>query len=288
MDWLDVLALWCGVFAILALIGYARSLAGVTRAQRKVRVMGRIERVQQPRHGSSGRDGIGVVVSFQDPSTGQEFTVTNDGECGERISTAWTGRDIGVLYPPGRPHAVEFTSDLSAGRNGLAWPNFAVFLVYVGLVAVAAIEWGWPWAVLGTGGPWTVLGVCYLPGIARQASRRIEALTALDPVPGRVIAVLKDVSTDEDGHTSTTHTPVIAFTTHDGNAVTAFRTSGLPDPVGSYGRDVTIHYTPADPAVFTPDLSAEHRSRKSEIASGLVALLLGVAAVTVGAVALTP
>ncbi|MFJ2900629.1 DUF3592 domain-containing protein [Streptomyces sp. NPDC087218] len=286
MDWLDFLALWCGVFAVLALIGYARSLAGVTRAQRTVRVMGRIERVQQPRHGSSGKDGIAVVVSFQVPSTGQEFTVTNDGECGERISTAWTGREIGVLYPRGRPHAVKFTNDLWAGRHGLGWPNFAVFLVYVGLVVVAAVEWGWPWALLGFGGPWTVLGTCYVPGIVRQAGRRIEALTTVDPVPGRVIAVLKDVSTDEDGHTSTSHTPVVAFTTHEGTAVTAYRTSDLPDPVGSYGREVTIYYTPDDPAVFTPDLAAEHRSRKSEIAFSLVALFLGVAAVAVGAVAL--
>lgn len=106
------------------------------------------------------------------------------------------------------------------------------------------------------------------------------------PVPGRVVAVLKDVSTDEDGGTSTTHTPVVAFTAHQGAAVTAYCTSGLPDPAGSYGREITVHYTPDDPAVFTPDIAAEHRSRTLDIAFGVLALLIGAAAVVVGAVAL--
>lgn len=282
MGWHGYLALWCGVFGAVALIGYGRSLAGVTRAQRTVRALGRIERVGEPRHGSSGKEGISVVVSFHDPSTGQEFTVTNDGEHGDRITTAWTGREIGVHYLRGRPHAFQFTSDLSAGGRGLGWPNFAVFLIYVGLVVVAAIDWGWPWALLGFGVPWSLSGVRYLPENARVASRHIDRLASADPVKGRVIAVLKDVSTDEDGHTSTTHTPVVAFTTHEGAAVTAYFTSGLPDPAGSYGRDIMVHYAPDDPAVFTPDLAAEHRSRRMDLGCGVLALLTGVAAIAVG------
>lgn len=157
------LALWCGAFGSFALIGYVRSLAGVTRAQRAVRVMGRIERVREPRHGSSQHDGIPVVVSFQDPSSGEEFTVTNDGEHGERITAAWTSREIGVRYPRGRPHAYQFAGDLWAGRRGLGWPNFALFLIYVGLVVFAAVDWAWPWALIGFGGPWTGSVAWYLP-----------------------------------------------------------------------------------------------------------------------------
>ncbi|MFI8521237.1 DUF3592 domain-containing protein [Streptomyces sp. NPDC085481] len=280
------LALWCGAFGTFALVGYARSLAGVTRAQRAVRVTGRIERVREPRHGSSQHDGIPVVVSFQDPSTGQEFTVTNDGEHGERITAAWTGREIGVRYPRGRSHAYHFVGDLWAGRRGLGWPNFAIFLIYVGLVVFAAVDWAWPWALIGFGGPWTMSGVWYLPQNERAASRRIHGLTSRPPVQGRVIAVLTDTGTDEDGHTSTSHTPVISFTTHEGTAVTAYCTDGLPDPANSYGRKVTIHYTPEDPAVFTPNLAAEHRSRSLDTAFGVVALLLGVVAVVVGAMLL--
>ncbi|WP_406332859.1 DUF3592 domain-containing protein [Streptomyces sp. NBC_00203] len=286
MGWHEYLALWCGVFGTVALLGYGRSLAGVTRAQRTVRVMGRIERIREPLYGSSAKDGIDVVVFFRDPSTGQELTVTNDGEHGERVTTAWTGREIGIHYPPGRPHDFRFTSDLWGGRHGRGWPNFAVFLIYVGLVVVASIDWGWQWSLFGFGVPWTVSGVFYIPQNAREASRRIDTLTSAPPVEGRVIAVLKDVSTDEDGHTSTTYTPVATFTTHEGATVTAYCTSRLPDPAASYGRTLTIHYSPDDPAVFTPNLASEHRSRTLDIALSVLALLIGVAAVVVGAVTL--
>ncbi|MFE7410905.1 DUF3592 domain-containing protein [Streptomyces laurentii] len=283
MGWHGYLALWCVVLGAVALVGYGRSLAGVTRGQRAVRVMGRIERVAEPRHGSSGREGIAVVVTFRDPATGQEFTVTNDGECGDRISTAWTGREIGIRYPPGRPHAYRFTTDPDTGRSGLGWPNFAVFLIYVGLVVVASIDWGWPWALIGFGVPWTLLGATYLPGAVRDTRLRIEGLASGGPVPGRVIAVLKDVTVDEDGDTATSHTPVVAFTTHDGTAVTAYR-EGLRDPVGSRGRDLTIHYRPDNPVVFTTDLAGEERSRVGEIVFGVVALLVGVAAAVAGGI----
>ncbi|WP_405986889.1 DUF3592 domain-containing protein [Streptomyces sp. NBC_00872] len=286
MGWHGYLALWCGVFGTVALVGYGRSLAGMTRAQRAVRAKGRIERVGEPRHGSSPNDGIAVVVSFQDPSTGQEFTVTNDGERGERISAAWTGREIGVHYPRGRPHAFRFTSDLSEGGRGLGRPAFAVFLVYTGLVVVAAIDWGWPWALLGFCGPWALSGVYHLPGNVRDRNRRLDALAAVAAVPGRVVAVLKSVSTDDDGNTSTRVVPVVTFTTLDGTAVTAYCESGLRDPAGSQGRDVTIHYPPDDPAVFTLDVEAERRSWKLDMAVNIVGVVVVAAAAVVGMVAL--
>ncbi|MEV8540504.1 DUF3592 domain-containing protein [Streptomyces sp. NPDC051572] len=172
------LALWCGVFGTVALVGYARSLAGTTRVQRAIRVMGRIEQVREPRHGSSRRDGISVVVSFQDPSTGREFTVTNDPDHGERITAAWTGREVGVRYPRGSPHAHEFVGDLSVGRRGLGWPNSAGFLIYVGVVVFAAIDRGRLWALIGFGGLWAVFGAWYLPENVREWSGRIDALSS--------------------------------------------------------------------------------------------------------------
>lgn len=286
MGWHGYLALWCAVFGTVALIGYGMSLAGVTRAQRTVRVRGRIERVREPRHGGSGTGGIPVVVSFHDPSTGQEVTVTNDGECGEAITAAWSGREIGVRYPRGRPHACRFTSDLQEGGRGLGWPNFALFLIYVGLVVVAAIDRGWPWALLGLCGPWAVFGVYHLPGNIRDVHRRRDTLAAMTAVPGRVVAVLKDVSTDSEGSTFTTFTPVVAFTTREGTAVTAYCLSGLPDPAGSYDRDVTVHYAPDDPAVFTPDIAAERRSQKLDVTFNVLMLVVVAAAAVVGAVML--
>ncbi|MFF9100148.1 DUF3592 domain-containing protein [Streptomyces rubrogriseus] len=276
------LALWCAVFGTVALVGYARSLAGLTAAQRSARVTGRIEQVREPRHGSSQRDGISVVVSFEDPYSGEQFTVTNDSDHGERITAAWMGREIGVRYPRGRPHAYHFTSDLEASRHGLGWPNFALFLIYVGLVVFAAIDWSWPWSLIGFGVPWTLSGVWYMPQSARAVRRRIAALNSRPPVQGRVIAVLTDTDTDSEGGTFTSHTPVIAFTTHEGTAVTAYCPDGLPHATTSHGSDVTIHYDPDDPAVFTPNLASEDRSRLLDITCGTVALSLGVASAVVG------
>ncbi|WP_443055502.1 hypothetical protein [Streptomyces sp. NBC_00690] len=83
----------------------------------------------------------------------------------------------------------------------------------------------------------------------------------MDTVQGRVVAVLKDVKANQDeGGTSTTITPVLSFTTHEGTAVTAHCTSNIPNPARAYGRDVTVHYPPADPAGFTLDHAAEHHS----------------------------
>ncbi|MED7952150.1 DUF3592 domain-containing protein [Streptomyces sp. BE303] len=287
MGWHAYAALWCGVFGALALVGYGRSLAGMTRAQRTVRAKGRIERVGEPRHGSSPKDGISVVVSFQDPSTGQEFTVTNDGERGERIGVAWTGREIGVSYPRGRPHAVRFASQVPEGGRGLGRPNFLLFLVYAGLVAVAVVDRGWPWALVGFCGPWALSGLFHLPGNVRDRNRRIDELAAMAVVPGRVVAVLRSVTVDsDDGHASTTLMPVVTFTTLDGREVTAYCGSGIPDPAGSRGSDLTVHYAPADPAEFVLDVEAERRSWKRDMAVNVVGVLVVVAAAVVGVVAL--
>ncbi|MEV5707169.1 DUF3592 domain-containing protein [Actinoallomurus sp. NPDC052274] len=286
MGWHGYLALWCAVLGTAALLGYGRSLAGMTRDQRTVRVRGRIERVREPRHGGSRKGGISVVVSYRAPSTGQEVIVTNDGERGEMITAAWTGREIGIHYPRGRPHAFRFTSHPQEGGRGLGWPNFAVFLIYIGVVVVAAIDRGWPWALIGFCGPWAVVIACHLPGNVRDTHRRRETLASMVAVQGRVIAVLKDVSTDAEGSTSTTITPVVAFTTREGAVVTAYCASGIPDPADAHGREVTVHYTPADPAVFTLDRVAERRSLRTDITANVVALLVIASAAVVGAVML--
>ncbi|MFC8536527.1 DUF3592 domain-containing protein [Streptomyces sp. NPDC057249] len=286
MDQHGFLALWCGVFGAWALIGFGRSLAGATRAQRTVRTKGRIERVDVPRHGSSPKSGIGVVVSFRDPATGEEFTVTNDGDRGEVISAAWTGREIAVHYPNGKPHAFRFARNLSEGGRGLGPPAFALFLVYAGLVTVAATDRGWPWALVGFCGPLALSGLYHLPGNLRDRNRRIDALAAMASVPGRVVAVLKSVSADEDGHTSTRLVPVVAFTTLDGREVTAYCESGLRNPDRSWGRDITIHYAPDDPAVFVLDIEAERRSWYWDITADVVGVLIVATAAVAGLPAL--
>ncbi|MFD8749436.1 DUF3592 domain-containing protein [Kitasatospora sp. NPDC059577] len=286
MDWHGFVALWCAVLGAVALVGYGRSLTGMTKAQRAVRVRGRIERVREPRHGGSHRDGISVVVSYRDPSTGQDVTVTNDGDRGERITAAWTDREIEVSYPPRRPHAFRFSTDLRPVGRGLGRPNTALFFGYLGLVVVAAIDWGWPWALVGVCGPWAVTIACHLPGNVRDVHRRRETTDSMVAVPGRVIAVLKDVSSDAEGGTTTTITPVVAFTTREGTAVTAHCTAGLPNPAGSHRRELTVHYSPADPADFTPDLEARRRSQRTDVTVNVLGLVVIAAAAVVGAVLL--
>ncbi|MFE3826675.1 DUF3592 domain-containing protein [Streptomyces sp. NPDC059092] len=265
----------------MALVGYGMSLAGVTKAQRTVRLTGRIVRVREPRHGGSRMGGISVVVSYRDPASGQQVTATNDGERGEMITAAWEGREIGVSHPRGRPHAYRFSNIPEEPGRGLCLPGFAVFLVYVGLVVLTAVDGGWPWALVGFGGPWAVVGAVQLPGAVRGKNDRLGRLAAMDTARGRVVAVLKDVGVDQDdGHTWTTITPVVSFTTRGGTAVTAHCTSHLPDPAGAYGRDVTVHHTPADPADFTLDRVAEHRSGRHDVAFHIMATV--VLAVTAG------
>ncbi|MFE6050433.1 DUF3592 domain-containing protein [Kitasatospora sp. NPDC056446] len=286
MGWRGYLALWCAVCGALAVVGFGRSLAGATRAQRAVRVRGRIVRVGEVRHGGSGRYGIPVVVSYRDPATGGEVVVTNDGERGDRISAAWTGREVGVRYPPGHPHAYRFTDAGQEAGRGLGLPVFALFLVWAGLVAGAALEWGWPWLLVGFAGPWAVSIACYLPGNVRDVRARREKLASMVEAGGRFVAVLKDVSTDSEGAKLTTVTPVVAFTTRDGEAVTAYCVSGVADPAGARGREVTLHYRPDDPALFTLDHAGDQRSLRSDVGINVAGLVVVTAAAVAGVVLL--
>ncbi|MFB7343458.1 DUF3592 domain-containing protein [Streptomyces hydrogenans] len=282
--WTPFLWLWCAAWGAAALVGFALSLAGLTKAQRTVRLTGRIVRVRQPRHGGSRHGGIPVVVSYRDPATGRDVTATNDGERGEVITTAWEGREIGVSHPRGRPHAHRFSHRPEPPGRGLGKPGCALFLAYAGLVALAAIEWGWPWALVGAGGPGALYAAVHLPGTVRARTARLADLSAMDAVPGRVVAVLKDVSVDqEDGHTWTRFTPVVSFTTRAGAAVTAHCEDRLPDPERTYGREVTVHHLPSDPARFTLDPAAERRGEGLDVLVNVLVTLVCGAAAAVGA-----
>lgn len=122
---------------------------------------------------------------------------------------------------------------------------------------------------------------------ATDSSKRTGTSLVSPPTASRLsitaVAVLKDVSVDQDdGHTSTTITPVVSFTTREGTAVTAHCTSNLPDPAGAYGRDVTVHHTPADPADFTLDRAAEHRSQTLDVTLHCLTLVVLMATTAAG------
>ncbi|MEV1070031.1 DUF3592 domain-containing protein [Streptomyces sp. NPDC050263] len=281
----EVLEFWWVILAGPALVGYGRSLAGVTRAQRAVWAKARIVAVQQPAHGDSEKPGIPVTLTFQDPATGQEFTLSNDGRHGDAVKEAWVGREIDVRYPPGQP--LRFAVVLGGPREqtGREGPDCAVMLLLIGLVIHATVRWGCPWALLGFGALLTLFAV-RSPDI-RMVRARNALLASAVAVPARVVAVTKDVYTDDEaGCDIVVHTPVIAFTTHEGSHVTVLTHEGIPDPGRSLHRALTVHYAPTDPAVHTADRAADRRSGARNIAFVVALLLTGIAGVVVGAVML--
>ncbi|MFD9071512.1 DUF3592 domain-containing protein [Streptomyces lasiicapitis] len=280
-----MLEFWWAIPAGLALLGYARSLAGMTRAQRAKWVKARIVAVQQPAHGDSRKPGIPVTLTFQDPGTGQEFTLPNAGKHGDAIEEAWVGREIDVHYPPGQPLRFAVVRGGPGDRTGREGPDCAVMLLLIGLVIHATVRWGWPWALLGFGTLLTAAAV--LSPDIRVVRARNALLASAVAIPARVVAVTRDVHTDdESGRDIVVHAPVIAFTTHEGAHVTVLSGGGIPDPGRSLHRALTIHYAPADPAVHTPDLAADRRSGALNIAFVVALLLAGTAAAVVGAVML--
>lgn len=268
----------------LAAVGYACSLAGVTRAQRAVWVTARVVEVHQPAHHDSKRPGIPVTVAFQDPATGREFRLRHAGRHGHVVEAAWVGREFPVRYPRRRPERFRLMVDVWGERRGLIWPNCTVLLTLVGLVVQSFFVWGWPWGLVCVGGLLLLNGALSRDGdIARARAALMDGAVA---VPGRVVAVTRDIHTDGEGGEIVNHAPVVAFTTHEGVQVTALCREGIANPGLSLGRDVTIHYAPSDPSVLTPDPEHDRRERAAGVRFVVGLLLAGTAAVAVGAAAL--
>lgn len=284
MDVQGMLGLWWTVPAGLALVGYGSSLAGVTRPQRAVWVTARVVEVRQPDHGDSKRPGIPVTVAFQDPATGREFRLRHAGKNGHVVDAAWVGREFPVRYPRGRPERFHLMLDLVGETRGTGGPNRTVFLLLVGLVIQSFFVWGWPRGLICLGG--LLFLIVALSRDIQHARARAALLDGAVAVPGRVVAVTKDVYTDGEGDEIVNHAPVVAFTTHEGTLVTALCRAGVPDPSLSLDRELTIHYAPADPSVLTPDLDHDRRERASSVRFIVTLPLAGIAAVAAGVISL--
>lgn len=155
-------------------------------------------------------------------------------------------------------------------------------LFLIGLVIHATVRWGYPWALLGFGALLTAFAL-RSPDI-RMVRARNALLASAVAVPARVVAVTKDVHTDDEaGRDIVVHTPVVAFTTHEGTHVTVLAHEGIPDPGRSLHRALTIHYASTDPAVHTADRAADRRSGAWSIAVIVALLLAGTAGMVVGA-----
>ncbi|MDX3452200.1 DUF3592 domain-containing protein [Streptomyces sp. ME02-8801-2C] len=276
--------LWWVVPASVALLGYGLSLVGLAPAQRAVWVTARIVEVGQPAHGAAKDPGIPVTIAFQDPDSGREFVLPNAGRHGRGVEAAWVGRELTVRYRRGRPDRFRVVLDPADEKRGRVVPNCTVALLLIGLVIHAAVARGRPWALLGFG---TLLTVAMASGADLRAVRTRDALlSSAVAVPARVVAVTKDEYEDGEGSKIVNHAPVVTFTTREGVHVTVLSRDGIPDPGRSLGRHLTIHYAPDDPTVHTPDLAAERRDSERAVGWIVILVVVGIAAVVAGAIAL--
>ncbi|MEV7141729.1 DUF3592 domain-containing protein [Streptomyces tauricus] len=280
MDVREMLGLWWTVPGAAALVGYVCSLAGLTRPQRAVWVTARVVEVHRPAHGDSKSPGIPVTVAFQDPSTGREFRLRHAGRNGHVVVAAWVGQEFPVRYPRRRPERFHLMLDTKGEERGLGGPNCMLLLLLVGLVVQAFVVRGRPHGLICLGGLLLLVGA--FSRDRQHARARAALLEESVAVPGRVVAVTKDVYTDGEGDEIVNHAPVVAFTTHEGIQVTALCREGIARPGPSLGRDLTIHYAPADPAVFTPDLDHDRRERATAVRFTVTLLLAGIASVALG------
>jgi uncharacterized membrane protein len=280
MDLQKMLGLWWTVPAGLALVGYACSLAGLTRPQRAVWVTARVVEVHPPGHGESGKHGIPVTIVYQDPGTGREFRLRHENKRGDRVQVAWVGQEFPVRFPRRRPERFHLMLDSEGRTSGTGGPNCMVILLVLGLVVQSFFVWGWQWGLICVGG--LLLLVVALSRDGEYARARAAQLAEGVTVQGRVVAVTRDVYTDGEGSESVSHASVVAFTTHEGVEVTALCAQGIRNIAGSLGRDIPLRYAPADPYLLTADPDHERRERTSNNRFVTTLLVTGIAAIGVG------
>ncbi|MFK4082770.1 DUF3592 domain-containing protein [Kribbella sp. NPDC020789] len=280
-----MLRYWWVVPGGLAVFGYLLSFAGLTRAQRAEWVSARIVGLEPPEHGASKDGGIPVTVSFQDPGTGQQFTLPNEGSRhGFPVRAAWIGRELRVYYPKGHPEKFRIELYPEDERTGREFPGLMVALLLLGLVIYAIVAWGYEWAFLGFGFLLLLAGL--FSRDRRSARQREQQLADAIAVPARVVAVTTDVYKDGEGSEIVNHAPVVAFTTTDGRDVLVQPLDNFPGPGSSLGREFTLHYARTDPAVYTPDLAADSRDRRNTARYTTWPRALGLAAILTGAILL--
>ncbi|MFJ5259832.1 DUF3592 domain-containing protein [Streptomyces sp. NPDC088387] len=281
MDVRTMLGLWWTVPAGLALVGYAGSLAGLTRPQRAVWVTARVVEVHPPGHGESGNHGIPVTIVYQDPGTGREFTLRHENRRGDRVLVAWVGQEFLVRFPRRRPERFYLMLDSEGRTSGTGGPNCMVILLVLGLVVQSFFTWGWQWGLICAGG--LLLLVAVLSRDSEYVRARAARLAAGVTVQGRVVAVTRDVHSDGEGGESVSHASVVAFTTHEGVEVTALCTQGIRNIARSLGRDLPVRYAPADPSLLTADPDHERHERTWNIRFIATLLVAGTAAIGMGA-----
>jgi hypothetical protein len=208
-------------------------------------------RVEEPAaRGAQRLPGVLAEIGFVDPAGGREIVGVNRQG---RLDAAWVGREVEVRFPPGKPEKFRVVAGAGEVDRELARPATLFAVAAVALIARAATGPGMRWLVVGFCALWTLVNVHILVSAIRRLSYRRARLTAPAQVTGRIVALLENRSSGDDGMSSVTYTPVVRFTTLDGLAVTGVCQIGGTSRRQSLGRELPLRYAPDDPSVFEPD-----------------------------------
>jgi hypothetical protein len=277
---------WCAVFGVLTgggLWRYARR--GTWQARGTARVL----RVWEAEPADGWNSGVPAEVGYVDPVTGREEVGTTSaagGTCGE-IAAAWPGMPLEVWARSRRPGDFRVT----AKPAGPLLRHGRVLLPAAALPVLPVLRWaaGGTFGNGGNSGEAAGLLLCsfgavlavtvlLLQGTVLAESRRRGALLAdAVDVTGRVIGIRERRAPDADRSRPGADTPVVAFTTADGRAVTGVCEMSLRDHAERVGREVPLRYAVADPAVFVLARGPRVRHRDDSLAWFTVVLLLLIA-----------
>lgn len=282
---------WCAVFGGLtghALWRYARR--GTWQARGTARVL----RVWEAEPADGWGRGVPAEVSYVDPVTGREeigMTAAAGGTCGT-LAAAWAGMPLRVWARSRRPGDFRVV-DRAAGmllRHGRAILPVCVLPV-LPLLRLAAGD------VFGNGGRDVAglllcsvavavaeLALVLLQTQLAESRRRGALLAEAADATGRVIGIMERRATDADRASPGDDTPVVAFTTADGQEVTGVCAVSMRGHAERVGREVPLRYARRDPAVFTLARGPRVRRRDDSVlwTTTVFLLVVGLGAAAAG------
>ncbi|HEV2636523.1 MAG TPA: DUF3592 domain-containing protein [Actinocrinis sp.] len=268
---------WCGVLGVIMVVALTARLRQWRHGRLARPVPGRVVRIQ-PRANTSGGIGslmaeVAVTDALGNQSVVRTFPKNDTGGI-------WLGRELTLWQRPGAktpPRLIRPGRQEWPGRYlTIAGSAFAALVVVVA-VRVAKIDQN-SVAVLKPAGIAVAAysAVAVVVTLARLiATRRI--LHGI-PVPGQVIGLVKQQTTNQDNTTSTTYRPIVAFTAADGRQV-----FGLASTSGSLrrrwaGRTVQIRHEPGRPESFRLAKPSEAWGYLSNVLFSLFMVAAGFAA----------
>ena len=281
-----LIGLWAAVVGARALVRIGRYAVAHRRV---VRQSARVVRVPDFEPGPVLREaGVPAELAFVDPAHGREAVgMTRGGRYG-RLDAVWEGREVPVRYVRGRPQdfLVEGGPPWRTRRELVA-PLAWLFLALLPLPARFAPGPGFGWVLLASGAAWALATGTVLGLALRETRRRAVLLAAPARVTGTVVAVLERHDPDKDDRGALAYTPVVAFTTDDGRAVTALSCPHTSTRRAWVGCGIPIRYAPADPSVFALDRPTDHPAAGCGLGVLGLALTIGLALTACGALLLT-